>query len=123
MAQAKPVFNPHADFGEIIGDPVEKYMQDFHCFDAAGRYVRTMPASFQVGAKKPEVSEKQRRAAEAIAAARARADADEEDSLDDANEELAAQLGERNVGKSVPDTVADASRENAAAARAEQDAE
>jgi len=120
---AVPVLDFEKDFAEVIGDPSARYMQDFHFFSSAGTYVGEAPEEHKRGALKRPLSEKARKAQALIDAARSRlsADEDESEALNEANRSIEAQLGARQ--RVEPDVLVDASKENAAALRAEFEAE
>lgn len=119
-----PVLDFERDYADVIGDPVAKYMQDYHFFNAAGLYCGEAPAAHKVGAPEKKLSERAKRAKALVEAARRAAQAEDEDTeaLEAASKQVESQLGAR-AGRAVPETIVDETRENARALQAEQQAE
>jgi hypothetical protein len=105
------------DYAEVIGDPQARYMQDYHLFNAAGDYVGEAPEAHKQGRAQVPLSKQAQRAQALIEAARRRRR--QENAERSALEQAAAELGDPGV----PAPIVDATKENAKALRAEQEAE
>lgn len=113
--QPVPVLDLEKDFGEIIGDPVEKYEQNFARFDALGKFVGYAPDFYRRVPPEKKVNLEAERAREKIEQARR-----QQEQFD--GEAAALNRSSQTIGASAsqPSSLMEASRENAAARRADQ---
>lgn len=111
-----PVLDLEKDFGEIVGDPVAKYEQNFARFDATGAFIGMAPASYMATPPPKKVNHEADKAREKIEAAR-RQQAEEA-----ALNRAVTNLPTVEAGRQ-PQSIMEAAHENAQAAAAETHAD